>query len=106
MLGLLLGSHVAHGGGIPQHLCLHNPLHVRSPPVLLLICLSLLLLFILWQLKTFLTQTSPLLQASLSRRGKFQILVNLSDQDKVLPLILLQLLDHIFVNRLSHVHNL
>ena len=71
--------------------------------VLLLICLSLLL-FILWQLKTFLTQTSPLLQASLSRRGKFQILGNLSDQDKVLPLVLLQLLDHIFVNRLSHEH--
>ena len=31
---MLLGSHVSHGGSIPEGLSLHNPFHVGSPTVL------------------------------------------------------------------------
>merc|ERR1712227_755249 len=33
-LQVLLGRHVAHGGGVPQSLRLHDPLHVGSPAIL------------------------------------------------------------------------
>merc|ERR1719305_1465403 len=33
-LEMLLGSHVAHGGGVPQRLRLHYPLHVCRPAIL------------------------------------------------------------------------
>merc|ERR1712122_237206 len=33
-LQVLLGRHVAHGGGVPQSLSFHDPLHVGSPAIL------------------------------------------------------------------------
>merc|ERR1711976_912956 len=33
-LQVLLGGHVAHGGGVSESLSLHDPLHVGSPTIL------------------------------------------------------------------------
>merc|ERR1719370_1104445 len=119
-LKVLLSGHVPHGGGVSQSLSLHNPLHVCSPTVLRRdyaarrgdksVGDNYLLDLLVQNVLHHLAQPRELLLVRLSFLlflfilGQFQAL--LGDGDKVLPLILLQLLDNILVDRLSHVDNL
>merc|ERR1719370_223986 len=119
-LKVLLSGHVPHGGGVSQSLGLHNPLHVCSPTVLRSDdaarrgdksvrdnhLLNLLVQNVLHHLaeprELLLVRLSFLLFLFIFRQFK----TLLGDRDKVLPLILLQLLDNILVDGLSHVDNL
>merc|ERR1719346_853116 len=119
-LEVLLGCHVAHGGGVAESLGLHDPLHVGGPAVLggddaagrthqsagdddLL---NLLVKNVLHDL----AQRFELLLVSFSFLlfllilGKFKTF--LGDRDKVLSVKLLQLLHNILIDGLSHVDNL
>merc|ERR1719323_1554964 len=119
-LGVLLGCHVAHGGGVAESLGLHDPLHVGGPAVLgghdtagradqsagdddlLDLLVEDVLHHLAERLELLLVGFSLLL--FLLVLGKLKTL--LSDRDKVLAVEFLQLLDNVLVNRLGHVNNL
>merc|ERR1719323_2469868 len=119
-LEVLLGCHVAHGGGVAESLGLHDPLHVGGPAVLrghdtaggadqsagdddlLDLLVEDVLHHLAERLKLLLIGFSLLL--FLLVLGKLESL--LGDRDKVLAVEFLQLLDNVLVNRLGHVDNL
>merc|ERR1711988_1599313 len=117
---MLLGGHVTHGGGVAESLGLHDPLHVGGPAILrgddaagrgdkpradhhLLHLLVQDVLHHLAQTLELLLVSLPLLLLLLVL-GQLETL--LGDGDKVLAVKLLELLYHVLVNGLSHVHNL
>merc|ERR1719323_222017 len=119
-LQVLLSGHVAHGGGVAESLGLHEPLHVGGPAVLgghdaagrahqsagdddLLNLLVKNVLHVLAQRFELLLVSFSLLLFLLIL-GKFKTF--LGDRDKVLSVKLLQLLNNILINGLSHVDNL
>merc|ERR1712213_91122 len=119
-LKVLLGCHVAHGGGVAESLGLHDPLHVGGPAVLggddaagrahqsagdddLLNLLVKNVLHDLAQRFELLLVSFSLLLFLLIL-GKFKTF--LGDRDKVLSVKLLQLLHDILIDGLSHVDNL
>merc|ERR1719323_2448094 len=119
-LEVLLGSHVAHGGGVAESLGLHDPLHVGGPAVLggddtagradqstgdddlLNLLVKNVLHDLAKRLELLLVSFSLLL--FLLILGELKTL--LGDRDEVLAIKLLQLLDDVLVNGLGHVDNL
>merc|ERR1719232_824769 len=89
-LEVLLGCHVAHGGGVAESLGLHDPLHVGGPPVL------------------GGDDAAGRADQSAGDDDLFNLLVKnvLHDRDKVFTIKLLQLLNNILIDGLSHVDNL
>merc|ERR1711963_1194524 len=119
-LEVLLGGHVAHGGGVAQGLGLHDPLHVGGPAILRgddtaggahqsaghHHLLHLLVQDVLHHLAQ--TLELPLVRLHLLLLflvlGQLQPL--LGDGHEILPVKLLQLLDYVLVDGLRHVDHL
>merc|ERR1712211_93286 len=119
-LEMLLGCHVAHSGGVTESLGLHDPLHVGGPAVLggddaaggahqsagdddlLNLLVKNVLRDLAQRFELLLVSFSLLL--FLLILGKFKTF--LGDRDKVLSVKLLQLLNNILIDGLSHVDNL
>merc|ERR1719336_660345 len=119
-LEVLLGCHVAHGGGVAESLGLHDPLHVGGPPVLggddaaggadQTARHHHLLRLLVQDILHHLAQTLELLLVGLHLLLLLLILGQLQsflgDGNQVLSVEFLELLDHVLVNGLGHVDNL
>merc|ERR1719247_3681022 len=116
----LLGSHVAGHGGILEGLGLHDTLHVRRPAVLAgdettwggretvgdNHLLGLVAEDLLHELAEILTGGLLLLEVLLLVLGLLEVEALLSDSDKLLAIVLLELLHAVLIDRVGHEDHL
>merc|ERR1719506_1165031 len=116
----LLGSHVAGHGGILEGLGLHDTLHVRRPAVLAgdettwggretvgdNHLLGLVAEDLLHELTEILTGGLLLLEVLLLVLGLLEVEALLSDSDKLLAIVLLELLHAVLIDRVGHEDHL